>query len=76
MNNDEMLLEAFDARARRREDRRNFFKLSGGFAVGAAGGAVLSACSSSAVRPPSVSGLMTYTKSLFFGPGWENMWVL
>lgn len=48
MNNDEMLIDAFDARAKRREDRRNFFKLSGGFAVGAAGGAVLSACGSSA----------------------------
>ncbi len=48
MKNDEMLLEAFEARAKRRDDRRNFFKLSGGFAVGAAGGAVLSACGSSA----------------------------
>ena len=48
MDKDEMLLEAFEGRAKRREDRRNFFKLSGGFAVGAAGGAVLSACGSSA----------------------------
>ena len=44
----DLMLEAFDARVKRREDRRKFFKLSGGFAVGAAGGAVLSACGSSA----------------------------
>ncbi len=48
MAKDELVLEAFEARAKRRNDRRNFFKLSGGFAVGAAGGAVLSACGSSA----------------------------
>ena len=44
----DLMLEALDARVKRRDERRRFFKLSGGFAVGAAGGAVLSACGSSA----------------------------
>jgi Ferritin-like domain len=48
MSKDEMIIDALESRAKRREERRNFFKLSGGFAVGAAGGAVLSACGSSA----------------------------
>ncbi len=48
MSKTDLIMNALDARVKRREDRRNFFKLSGGFAVGAAGGAVLSACGSSA----------------------------
>lgn len=48
MSKTDLILNALDARVKRRDDRRNFFKLSGGFAVGAAGGAVLSACGSSA----------------------------
>jgi len=48
MSKEDRLIEAFDARVQRREDRRKFFKLGGGFAVGAVGGAVLSACGSSA----------------------------
>lgn len=48
MSKTDLVMNALDGRVKRREDRRKFFKLSGGFAVGAAGGAVLSACGSSA----------------------------
>ena len=48
MSNLDLMLEAFDKREQRRLERRRLFKLGGGFAVGAAAGAVLGACSSSA----------------------------
>ena len=38
------LIEAFERRARRRDERRDFFKLAGGFAAGAAGTLALTAC--------------------------------
>lgn len=44
----DQIIDVLERRATRREERRNFFKASGGFAVGAVGGAVLGACSSSA----------------------------
>lgn len=58
MSKNDQLMDALDARVERRNERRNFFKLGGGFAVGAVGGAVLGACSSSsdtavAQNPPS-----------------------
>ncbi len=58
MSKTDLILDALDQRVARREERRNFFKLSGGFAVGAVGGAVLGACSSSsdtavAQNPPT-----------------------
>lgn len=48
MSNLDAMLEAFDKREQRRLERRRLFKMGGGFAVGAAAGAVLSACGSSA----------------------------
>jgi hypothetical protein len=38
------LLDALDRRVKRRDDRRDFFKLAGGFAAGAAGTLALTAC--------------------------------
>jgi len=48
VSNLDNMLEAFDKREQRRLERRRLFKMGGGFAVGAAAGAVLSACGSSA----------------------------
>ncbi len=48
MSNIDEMLEAFDKREQRRMERRKLFRMGGGFAVGAAAGAVLSACGSSA----------------------------
>lgn len=48
MSNLDSMLEAFDKRQQKREERRRLFKTAGGFAVGVAAGAVLSACGSSA----------------------------
>ena len=48
MSDTEALLEVFEKREQRRLDRRRLFRVGGGFAVGAAAGAVLGACSSSA----------------------------
>ncbi|QYF85943.1 ferritin-like domain-containing protein [Brevundimonas sp. PAMC22021] len=42
------LLETLERRSEKQEERRRLFRLGGGFAVGAAAGAVLSACGSSA----------------------------
>ena len=58
MSKTDLIMNALDQRVERRNDRRNFFKLGGGFAVGAVGGAVLGACSSSsdtavAQNPPA-----------------------
>ena len=58
MSKNDQIMDALDQRVERRNDRRNFFKLGGGFAVGAVGGAVLGACSSSsdtavAQNPPA-----------------------
>lgn len=47
MSKTDIILNALDQRAARREERRRFFKVGGGFALGAVGGAVLGACSSS-----------------------------
>ena len=38
------VIEAFERRAKRRDERRDFFKLAGGFAAGAAGTLALTAC--------------------------------
>ena len=38
------LIDVFDRRAKRREERRDFFKMAGGFAAGAAGAVALTAC--------------------------------
>jgi hypothetical protein len=48
MSNIDHMLEAFEKRALKREERRRLLRMGGGFAVGAVGGAVLSACGSSA----------------------------
>lgn len=48
MSNIDLMLEAFEKREQRRLDRRRLFRMGGGFAVGAAAGAVLSACGSAA----------------------------
>jgi hypothetical protein len=48
VSNIDAMLEAFDKREQRRQERRKLFRMGGGFAVGAAAGAVLSACGSSA----------------------------
>ena len=58
MSKNDQLMDALDQRVERRNERRNLFKLGGGFAVGAIGGAVLGACSSSsdtavAQNPPA-----------------------
>ncbi len=58
MSKTDLIMDALDQRVERRNERRNFFKLGGGFAVGAVGGAVLGACSSSsdtavAQNPPT-----------------------
>ena len=58
MSKTDLIMDALDQRVERRNERRNFFKLGGGFAVGAVGGAVLGACSSSsdtaiAQNPPA-----------------------
>ncbi|WP_428151974.1 ferritin-like domain-containing protein [Brevundimonas sp.] len=58
MSKNDQIMDALDARVERRNERRNLFKLGGGFAVGAIGGAVLGACSSSsdtavAQNPPA-----------------------
>ncbi len=58
MSKTELLINAFDERVTRRNERRKFFKTAGGFAVGATAGAVLGACSSSsdtavAQNPPA-----------------------
>ena len=42
--NEPALADAFDRRAKRRAERRDFFKLAGGFAAGAAGTVALTAC--------------------------------
>ena len=47
MSKTDLIMNALDQRVERRNERRNLFKLGGGFAVGAIGGAVLGACSSS-----------------------------
>jgi len=47
MSKTDLFINALDQRVARREERRRFFKVGGGFAVGAVGGAVLGACSSS-----------------------------
>jgi hypothetical protein len=44
MNKDMMLLEALEARAKRREERREFFRAAGGAGVAIAGVSLLSAC--------------------------------
>ena len=41
---DTAVIEAFERRAKRRDERRDFFKLAGGFAAGAAGTLALTAC--------------------------------
>lgn len=58
MSTTDQIIDALDQRAQRRNDRRKFFKTAGGFAVGAVGGAVVGACSSSsdtavAQNPPT-----------------------
>ncbi|WP_309628279.1 ferritin-like domain-containing protein [Brevundimonas sp.] len=58
MSKTDLIIDALDQRVERRNERRNFFKWGGGFAVGAVGGAVLGACSSSsdtavAQNPPA-----------------------
>ena len=44
MNNDLLMIEALEKRAKRREERREFFRASGGVAVALAGASLLSAC--------------------------------
>jgi hypothetical protein len=41
---DMMIIEAFEARAKRREERRAFFRVAGGASVAIAGASLLSAC--------------------------------
>lgn len=44
MNNEQMMIEALEARARRREERREFFRTSGKAAIAVAGVSMLSGC--------------------------------
>jgi len=44
MDQEALQIEALDRRVKRREERRDFFKLAGGFAAGAAGTLALTAC--------------------------------
>jgi hypothetical protein len=44
MNNDTMMLEALESRARRRDERRAFFRAAGSATVAVAGASLLSAC--------------------------------
>jgi hypothetical protein len=44
MNTDEMIIEAFDARVKRREQRRAFFRAAGSAGLAVAGVSLLSAC--------------------------------
>ena len=57
MNNDLLIIEALDARAKRREERREFFRIAGGATVAVAGASLLSACgdddSDRPVAPPT-----------------------
>lgn len=58
MSTTEQIIEKLDQRAERLAERRKFFKKAGGFAIGAVGGAVVGACSSSsdtavAQNPPT-----------------------
>ena len=48
MSNLDQMLEVYDKKLKKQEERRRLFRIGGGFAVGAAAGAVLSACGSSA----------------------------
>lgn len=45
---DDQLMEVLERRSKRQEERRRLFRMGAGFGVGAAAGAVLSACGSSA----------------------------
>ena len=49
------VIEAFERRAKRREERRDFFKLAGGFAAGATGALALTACGGSSSTSSSAS---------------------
>ncbi len=49
------VIEAFERRAERREARRDFFKLAGGFAAGVAGTAALTACGGGSSSSSSAS---------------------
>jgi hypothetical protein len=53
MNNDTAMIEALEARSRRREERRAFFRTSGSAAVAVAGMSLLSACGDDSDRPRS-----------------------
>ena len=48
MSDQSVLIEVLQQQARKRNDRRQFFRKSGGVAVGMAGGMILSACGGSA----------------------------
>jgi hypothetical protein len=52
MNNDQAIIEALDARVKRREERRAFFQASAAFA----GVSLLAACSDSNNNPPPIGG--------------------
>jgi hypothetical protein len=53
MNKDLMMIEALEARAKRREERRGFFRAAGGATVALAGASLLSACGDDSDRPTS-----------------------
>ncbi len=55
------VVEAFERRAERRDARRDFFKLAGGFAAGVAGTAVLTACGGHSTSSSSASAQTTPT---------------
>jgi hypothetical protein len=59
MNKDLMMIEALESRAKRREERRHFFRAAGGATVALAGASFLSACGnddSDRPAPPPTSG--------------------
>ena len=59
MDESAKIIDAFERRAERRDARRDFFKLAGGFAAGVAGTAALTACGGNSTSSSSASAQTT-----------------